>query len=85
MSGLASVGRLKLAETRVMGGWASMRTLGFANLSTCALELAELRMVGGWQEKRGLVLPFQALVCLDWKNQGWQVVGHEQGGSVLTI
>ena len=36
-----------VVETKVVGGWASMRRLGFANSSTCAFELAESRMVGG--------------------------------------
>ena len=35
-----------VVETKVVGGWASMR-LGFANLSTCKFELAESRMVDG--------------------------------------
>ena len=35
-----------MVETKVLGGWASMRRLGFANSSTCTFELADLRMVG---------------------------------------
>ncbi len=51
-----------VVEMKVVGGWASMRRLSFANSSTCTFELAESRMVGGLESAGRLDLAEKRVV-----------------------